>query len=124
MKKTFIILNLLTSAYLTVRGQNNTKLDSFSVEGKYQGKNLYFSNPKKIVGRDTVWTAQKVYVNRKLILSTDSLKKDAFEVPLTKLSLQKGYIVLVKILQTTDNTVRAIQDMNCGPRKHKKKLQR
>lgn len=117
MKQHPILLLLLTLTCFALQGQTASKLDSLNIEGKYQGKNLYAVNPKNIIGKDTFWTAQKVFVNNQLILSEDSLKKDAFEIPLTKLNLKTGDPVSVKIFQRSGNKVRIIQEMNCGPKK-------
>lgn len=117
MKTQFILLPLITLACFALQGQTASKLNSLIIEGKYEGKNVYVINPRRIVGKDTLWTALKVFVNNQLILSEDSLKKDAFEIPLTKLNLKNGDPVSVKILQRSGNKVRIIQEMNCGSKK-------
>jgi len=118
MKQTQILFLILSLNCFALRGQTAPKLESLIIEGKFQGKNLYVINPKTITGKDTFWTAQKVYVNNQLILVEDSLKKDAFEIPLTKLNLKNSDPVSIKIHQRPGNKVRILQDMNCGPKKH------
>ena len=67
----------------------NNKYDTLIRTGRYNYKDIYVLNPITIKGKDTLWAAQKVFVNDSIILTKRQLHKTVFIIPLTKLSLKK-----------------------------------
>jgi len=78
------------------------------VTGNYSGKDVYIQNPNKIIGKDTLWTAQKVFVNDQLIFTEKQLQTTAFAIPLTKLGFKNGDKIILKIIQIKINRVKIL----------------
>lgn len=89
------------------------------LKGKYYGKNLYAQNPNMVKGKDTIWTAQQILVNDSLVLNSTQLQKSAFAIPLTKLHLKDGDVIIIKIVQWNFNRVKILNEMNCYPNSKK-----
>lgn len=92
MKK---ILNTLLALVFTAVSANAAQI---IIEGNYQGKNLYISNP--YAGSGVGFCVYEVYVNDKL--TTDEWNSSAFEVDFTNFSLKSGDKVTVKIKHKDD----------------------
>jgi hypothetical protein len=88
--------------------------DTLELSGSYTGSDLYIQNPIASINKDTVWTAQEVYVNGNLILSADQLRSPAFAIPLTRLNLAQGDKLHIQIRQHKGNRVKVLQGMTCG----------
>ena len=85
MKK---ILFLLTTFFFSA-----SLFAALSVEGTYQGKNLYVQNP--FSGSGVGFCVIAVYVNGDV--TTDQVNSSAFEIDFSNLSLKVGEPVTVKI---------------------------
>ncbi|MEQ1734586.1 MAG: hypothetical protein ABL940_12995 [Bacteroidia bacterium] len=92
MKK---ILNTLLAVALTGYSAHAAQI---IIEGNYQGKNLYISNP--YAGSGVGFCVYEVYVNDKL--TTDEWNSSAFEVDFTNFSLKSGDKVVVRIKHKDD----------------------
>ena len=92
MKKIFfVILSLFVSATCFATGV-------IVLEGNYQGKNLYVSNP--FAGSGVGFCVQEVQVNGNV--TTDEIASSAFEIDFRNLQLKLGDKVEVKIIHKDD----------------------
>ncbi|MFN0048293.1 MAG: hypothetical protein ACKVOU_04135, partial [Cytophagales bacterium] len=74
----------------------NTASQSFVLSGNYQGKNLYVQNPFTSNMKD--FCTDEVYLNDIKIM--DNIKSSAFEIDLSKLTLND--VVNIKIAHKDD----------------------
>jgi len=123
LKFSFLLAILLSGGQISAQadkkiiGQISLQTDTLILTGSFNGIDLYVQNPMTLINKDTLWTAQQVFVNDSLVLSTNDLKKTAFSIPLTKLNFKQGDKVVIMICQSKSNRVKILHAMDCGYKK-------